>query len=94
MQRKKFKSEYHWYKEIVYKVVEHGLGIRNIYDAIDEIKVCGTSTLGEILDLADVAIEGYREDCVNLYIFEIELRLGSAEYQLKKAKEYMERSPA
>lgn len=75
------KSNYQIYKELVYAVVEHALGARNIVDAIEKTLLYETFTRTEILDIACVQMEAYVSDCTALYIKELEHRLSGVEYQ-------------
>ncbi|MEK5586642.1 hypothetical protein MKZ21_30755 [Paenibacillus sp. FSL P2-0536] len=78
------KSNYQIYKELVYAVVEHALGVRNIVDAIEKTLFYDTFTRTEILNISCVQMEAYVSDCTALYIKELEHRLSGVEYQLSR----------
>lgn len=79
-----WKSNDQIYKELVYAVVEHALGARNIVDAIEKTLSYGTFFRAEILDISGVQMDAYVSDCTALYIKELEHKLSGVEYQFRR----------
>lgn len=67
-----FRSEYHEYRELVWRVVGKALEV-GFQTSFDTVLSFGISTRNEILDIAGVSLEDYRIDCMEHYIKEIEI---------------------
>lgn len=81
------KSDFKFYQELVYSVVEHALNVRNIQTAIDTVLSIDIWTRNEILQFTELSIQAYTKDCIRLYVSELERKLESAEFQIAKFKE-------
>lgn len=68
-----YKSDYQVYKELVWNVVTVALE-KGLDQAIEEVLTHGTFFRSEILDITNVSLEDYKDDCSAAYKRELIIR--------------------